>query len=169
MTPQEAGAALFVPITGGLVIGNILAGWLGDRFGRGRPKYYAQLAAIGLVGAFPLGIAMAQAHSASASLAFFFFYHILLTMHLAQMQALAFAQVGAAQRAMLGAFLNMIITLCGVGIGTWAVGALSTYFAARYGDLSLRYAMTAVCFMIPLGAVCAMMAGRAAHPLVDNA
>lgn len=163
MTPKAAGAALFIPITGGLVIGNLLAGWLGDRFGKGRPRYYAVLAAVGLIGAFPLGIAMAQAASASASLAFFFVYHILLTVHLAPMQALAFAQVDPRQRAMLGAFLNMVITLCGVGIGTWAVGALSTFFAARYGDLSLRYAMTAVTFTIPLGAVCAIMAGRTAR------
>ena len=169
MTPREAGAALFVPITGGLVIGNLLAGWLGDRFGKGRPRYYARLAAIGLVLAFPLGIAMAQSADARTSLVLFFFYHLLVTLHLAPIQALSFSQVPVSMRAMLGACINMVITLCGVGIGTWLVGALSAYFTARHGDLSLRYALTSVCFTLPFGAVCAIMAGRRAQGERDRA
>lgn len=160
LTVREAGDALFLPISGGLVIGNLLAGWLGDRFGRGRPRYLGRLAAIGLVLAFPLGIAMAQVEDVRASLALFFVYHVLITLHLAPMQVIAFAQVPPAMRAMLGAAINMVITLCGIGIGTWLVGGLSSLFAARYGDLSLRYALTSVCFSLPLGAICAVMAGR---------
>ncbi|MDP3674511.1 MAG: MFS transporter [Novosphingobium sp.] len=169
MSPREAGAALFIPITGGLVVGNLLAGWLGDRFSRGRPRYYAMFAALGLMAAFPFGIAMAQAESPGASLAFFFAYNAFLTLHLAPMQALAFAQVPVNQRAMLGATLTMVITLAGVGVGTWLVGGLSTFFAERFGDQSLRYAMTAVCFSIPLGAAFALMAGRTAKPFEENA
>lgn len=160
---REAGDALFLPISGGLVIGNVLAGWLGDRFGRGRPRYLGWLAAIGLVLAFPFGIAMAQVSDARLSLVMFFVYHVLVTIHLAPMQVLAFAQVPPAMRAMLGASINMVITLCGIGIGTWLVGALSSAFAARYGDLSLRYALTSVCISLPLGAVCAVMAARTAR------
>lgn len=167
MTAQEAGAALFLPISGGLVVGNLLAGWLGDRFGRGRPRYYALLAAVGMLVAFPLGIATAQAAGTRASLALFFIYHVFVTLYLAPMQALGFAQMPSAMRATLSACFTMLISLCGLGIGTWLVGALSTYFSARYGDLSLRYALTAVCFALPIGAACSIMAGRRAKPLEE--
>ena len=160
MSIHEAGSALFWPITGGLVIGNLLAGWLGDRFGKGQPNFYAWLAAAGLVAGFPFGIAMARLSDATWSLRAFFVYHVFITLHLAPLQALAFAQVPPAMRAMLGAAINMVITLC--GIGTWLVGGLSSYFSARYGDDSLRYALTTVCFSLPVGAIAAIMAGRTA-------
>lgn len=169
MSVKEAGEALFLPISGGLVVGNLLAGWLGDRFGRGEPKYYGRLAAAGLVVAFPLGIAAAQLTSPGASLVLFFLFQVTITLHLAPMQALAFAQVGPAMRAMLGASIAMVIALCGVGIGTWLVGAMSAYFAAEYGTLSLRYALTVVCLTLPFGAACAIMAGRTARPLEQPA
>lgn len=165
MNAAEAGTALFWPITGGLVIGNLLAGWLGDRFARGRTTYYGRLAAIGVICAFPFGIATAQLADHVWSLRLFFVYHILITLHLGPMQAMAFSQVPPAMRAMLGAAMNMVITLCGIGIGTWLVGALSSYFQMHYGDQSLRYALTAVCFSLLAGAVCAIMAGRTARPL----
>lgn len=163
MSVMEAGTALFLPMSGGLVIGNLLAGWLGDRFGKGRPMYYGVLSAIGLALAFPFGIGVAQLPVAGWSLASFFVFQVLITLHLAPLQALCFAQVPPGMRAMLGASFSMIITLCGIGVGTWLVGALSSFFAAQYGDLSLRYALTWICASILLGAVAAFMAGRTAR------
>jgi len=168
MDAEAAGKALFWPISGGLVIGNLLAGWLGDRFGKGSPKYSGRLAAIGVLSAFPFGVAMAQVADAAWSLRLFFIYHVLVTLHLGPMQALAFAQVPPAMRAMLGAAINMVITLCGIGIGTWLVGGLSSTFKAHFGDLSLRYSLTAVCFSLLVAAFCAIMAARTAKPLPDQ-
>ena len=162
MSPKEAGAALFLPIAGGLVIGNLFSGWLGDRIAMGKAKGYTRLAAVGLVAAFPLGLATAQTADITVSLVFFFLFQVAITTQLPPMTALAFAQVRPTERAMMGAFLTLLTTLCGLGVGTWLVGALSTFFGERYGDLSLRYALTAVCFTIPLAAVCALMAGRSA-------
>ncbi len=165
MTVKESGEALFIPITGGLVAGNLLAGWLGDRFGKGDPRFYGRLASAGLVAAFPFGLAVALLPDARASLACFFIFHVLITIHLAPMQALAFAQVPIAMRAMLGATINMIITLCGIGIGTFMVGALSDIYVARFGELSLRYALLTVCFSMLVGAASAIMAARSAKLL----
>jgi len=163
LSVQEAGAALFVPITGGLVLGNLFAGWLAEKFGKGRPAYLSGLATIGLLAAFPFGLAMAQVGDTRLSLAAFFVFHVLLTIHLGPLMALCFAQIPANMRAVLGASINTVITLCGIGIGTFLVGALSTYFAARYGHLSLRYALSWVCLSILLGALAAFMAGRTAR------
>jgi predicted MFS family arabinose efflux permease len=163
MSPYEAGAALFLPITGGMVVGNLLSGWLGSSIARGRPRYQAAIAIVGLVGAFPMGVAAAQASSATASLAFLFAFKVMNNLPMPQLYALGFAQVKSNERAMLGASLTMVGTLCGLGIGTWLVGALSTYFSAHYGDLSLRYALTAVCFALPVGILGAAMAAIASR------
>jgi predicted MFS family arabinose efflux permease len=165
MSVRDAGAALFWPITGGLVVGNVLAGWLADRFGKGRPAYLAGVAVIGLLLAFPFGLWMAQAPDARWSLVAFFWFKLLITLHLGPLMALCFAQVPAGMRAMLGASISTVITLCGVGVGTFLVGALSTYFATNFGELSLRYALSAVCFTLLPGAAAAFMAGRTARPL----
>ncbi|MDP3676316.1 MAG: MFS transporter [Novosphingobium sp.] len=169
MTPMEAGAALFLPLAGGLMTGQLLSGWLGDHIAKGRPKGYGRIAAVGLIIAFPLGLAAAQAASAPVSLIFFFCFQVAISMQQPVLYALAFSKVRPTERAMLGAFINLVTTLCGLGAGTWLVGALSTGFAERYGDLSLRYALTAVCFTLPLAAACALMAGRAASAADDRA
>jgi len=163
MSVKEAGSALFLPLTGGLVLGNLLAGWLGDRFGKGRPRRLGAFAAAGLVLAFPFGIAVAQLPGAAWSLTSFFLFKVLITLHLAPLQALSFAHVPPGMRAMLGASIAMVISLCGVGVGTWLVGGLSSFFAEQYGDMSLRYALTWVSGSILLGAVAAFMAGRTAR------
>lgn len=165
MTVHEAGNALFWPITGGLVIGNLLAGWLADRFGKDNLRFHGWLASSGLLIAFPLGLAMAWLPDAKQSLACFFAFHIFITLHLAPMMAIAFAQVPVATRAVLGATINMVISLCGIGIGTFLVGALSDYYAAAHGAQSLRYAMMTVVFSLLLGAVAAVRAAITARPL----
>jgi MFS family permease len=168
MSVHEAGSALFWPITGGLVGGSLLSGVLVDRYGKDNVLFNGQLAAAGLVSAFPFGMAMAYVADAQTSLACFFIFHILISIHLGPMQALAFAQVPVAMRAMLGAAINMIITLCGVGIGTFLVGALSDFYGQRYGQLSLRYAMMTVLFSLLVGAFAALMAARTARPLAEQ-
>jgi predicted MFS family arabinose efflux permease len=165
MTVHETGNALFVPITGGLVIGNLLAGWLTDRFGKGNLRYNGRLACFGLVGAFPFALAMVLATDAQTSLACFFVFHVLITLHFPPMAALAFAQVPIAMRAMLGAAINMVVTLSGIGIGTFLLGALSDIFGPRYGELSLRYSMLTVVFSLLLSGFTAIMAGRRAEVL----
>jgi MFS family permease len=166
---MEAGAALFLPLAGGLMIGQLLSGWVGDHIAKGRPKGYGRIAAAGLIIAFPLGLAAAQTASATVSLILFFFFQAAISAQQPAMYALAFSRVRPTERAMMGAFITLLTTLCGLGVGTWLVGALSTAFGERYGDLSLRYALTAVCFFLPLSAACALMAGRAASAAENRA
>jgi MFS family permease len=169
MDPHQSGNALFVPITGGLVLGNLLAGWLGDRFGAGNPRFLGRLAAIGVLVAFPFGLAVALAPTTLLSLAAFFVFHVFITLHLGPLQALSFSQIPVTSRAMLGATINTIITLCGIGIGTFLLGAVSTHFKSEYGDLSLRYAYVVMAFPMLLGALAALMAARTARPIEGQA
>lgn len=165
MSVRESGDGLFWPITGGLVIGNLLAGWITDRFGKGNPRFAGAIAAFGPLAGYPFGIAMALVSDPTLSLACFFVFHILITLHLPPMFALAFAQVPVAMRAMLGATVNAIITLCGIGIGTFLVGALSDWFGAHYGAVGLRYAMVTMASTLVLAAFTAWRAGATAKPL----
>ncbi|PKB14346.1 putative MFS family arabinose efflux permease [Novosphingobium kunmingense] len=163
MKPSESGLALFIPVTGGLVLGNLVAGWLADRVGATNPRFYGRVAAIGVAIAFPFGLGVALAPTALASLACFFVFHVFITLHLGPLQSLCFAQISASSRAVLGAVLNTVITLCGIGIGTFLLGAVSTYFKAEYGDMSLRYAYVTMAFPMLAGAVAAIMAARTAR------
>lgn len=165
MSVRESGDGLFWPITGGLVIGNLAAGWLTDHFGKGNPRFAGGIAAFGPLAGYPFGIAMALSSDPQVSLACFFVFHVLITLHLPPMFALAFAQVPVAMRAMLGATVNAIITLCGIGVGTFLVGALSDYFTAHYGDKALRYAMVTMASTLVLAAFTAWQAGRTAMPV----
>lgn len=167
MDPHESGNALFVPITGGLVLGNLLAGWLGDRFGAGNPRFLGRIAAIGVVIALPFALVISQAGTALLSLVSFFIFHVFITLHLGPLMALSFAQIPTTSRAVLGATFNTIITLCGIGIGTFLLGAVSTYFKAEYGELSLRYAYLVMSLPMLIGAGAALMAARTAR-LIEN-
>jgi predicted MFS family arabinose efflux permease len=169
MDPHQSGNALFVPITGGLVLGNLLAGWLGDRSGAGNPSFLGRLAAIGVLIAFPFGIGVSQANTTTLSLVSFFIFHIFITLHLGPLQALSFAQIPVTSRAVLGACFNTIITLCGIGIGTFLLGAVSSHFKAEYGDMSLRYAYLVMTFPMLIGAGAALMAARTATPIEGQA
>jgi len=168
MDPHESGNALFIPITGGLVLGNLLAGWLGDRFGANNPRFLGRLAAAGVLIAFPFAFGVALSGSALMSLTFFFIFHVFITLHLGPLQALSFSQIPVTSRAVLGAMINTIITLCGIGIGTFLLGAVSTYFKAEYGDLSLRYAYMVMAFPMLIGAAAALMAAKTARPIQDQ-
>lgn len=164
-TPTQSGSALFIPITGGLVLGNLLAGWAGDRWGGKNPRVLGYIAALGVFAAFPFALLTAQSHSATLSLAAFFAFHVFITLHLGPLQALCFAQIPANSRAVFSATIYTIITLCGIGIGTFLLGAVSTYFKAEFGTLSLRYAYTAMAFPMLLGCLAATMAARTARPI----
>ena len=59
--------------------------------------------------------------------------------------ATTFAQtqslVGLRMRSAAAAVLLLIINLIGLGIGPWAIGALSDFLAPRFGDDSLRWSL----------------------------
>ena len=170
MDKSETGWWLGGAMAAGLVIGNLLAGWLGDRYGKARPQFNGILAAAGLLTAFPFALVFALGDSPWMALVCFMVVKFMMTLHLGPLIVLAFAQVPMAMRAMLSATINMVIGLAGTGIGGTLAGFLSQWFAADYGDMSLRPALAILSLCLLIGGFAAFMASRTAiiHPDAES-
>jgi predicted MFS family arabinose efflux permease len=138
-------ASLFygaILLIGGLA-GIWAGGWLGDRFGQAKRTRYLTIPALAFVLTVPfylLGIL-------SPTLVLTFFVLLVPT-------ALGLAWLGPVisaiqhlvrpdMRATASAVFLFINNLIGIGIGTWAIGALSDMLSLRFGDESLRYSILA--------------------------
>lgn len=165
LTKAETGFWLGGAMAVGLVVGNIVAGLVGDKFGKDNPGFNGWFAGLGLLVAFPLALGFVWAPSPYVALACFVGVKFMMTLHLGPIIALCFAQVPVAMRAMMSAIINMFIGLAGTGIGGTVAGYLSKAFAPTYGEMSLRPALTVLAFCLLVGGVAAIMAGRTAKPL----
>ena len=138
-------ASLFygaVLLIGGLA-GIWAGGWLGDRFGQDRRSQYARIPAIAFLCTVPFYVLAIL--SPTLTLAFF----VLLVP-----TALGLVWLGPVisaiqhlvrpdMRATASAIFLFINNLIGIGLGTYAIGALSDSLTARFGDESLRYSILA--------------------------
>lgn len=169
MDKSETGFWLGGAMLGGLVIGNMLAGWLGDRYGAANPRFNGWLAGAGLMLAFPIALLFALGPNPYVALACFMAVKFLMTLFLGPLIALSYAQVPISMRAITQAVINMLIGLAGTGIGGTLAGVLSQAFGPIYGDMSLRPALACMAVFLLVGGVAAFMAGRTANPLPEQA
>lgn len=165
MDKAETGFWLGGAMALGLVIGNLLAGWVSDRYGKANLLFNGWFAGLGLIGAFPFGLGFALSSNPYAALACFVVVKFMMTLHLGPIIALCYAQVSVAMRAMMSATINMLIGLAGTGIGGTAAGVASQYFAADYGDKSLQPALALISCCLLVGGFAAIMAGKTAKSL----
>lgn len=165
MSKTETGFWLGGAMAAGLVIGNLLAGWVSDRFGKANPRFNGWFAGLGLLGAFPFALAFALSSNPYVALACFVVVKFMMTLHLGPIIALCYAQVPVAMRAMMSATIGMVIGLSGMGIGGTVAGYVSQAFAAGYGDKSLQPALALISCCLVVGGIAAIMAGRTAKPL----
>ena len=138
-------ASLFygaVLLLGGLA-GIWAGGWLGDRFGQDQRSQYARIPAYAFIASVPFYLLAIL--SPTLTLAFF----VLLVP-----TALGLVWLGPVistiqhlvrpdMRATASAIFLFINNLIGIGLGTYAIGALSDLLAAQFGDESLRYSILA--------------------------
>ena len=168
MDKAETGFWLGGAMAAGLVLGNLVAGWISDRYGKANPRFNGWFAGLGLLISFPFGLGFALSDNAYVALACFVVVKFTMTLHLGPIIALCFAQVPDPMRAMMSATINMVIGLAGVGLGGTVAGFLSQLFAPTYGDLSLRPALALLSCCLLVGGVAAIMAGRTARPLAED-
>ena len=127
----------------GGVAGIWVGGWAGDRFGQASRKVYVKIPAL----AFLLTIPFYVLGVLSPTLVLSFFVLLVPT-------ALGLAWLGPVisavqhlvppdMRATTSAVFLFVNNLIGIGIGTWAIGALSDSLQLHYGGDSLRYAILA--------------------------
>lgn len=168
MDKTETGFWLGGAMAAGLVIGNLVAGWVSDRYGKANPRFNGWFAGLGLLISFPFGVGFALASDPYVALACFVVVKFMMTLHLGPIISLCFAQVPVGMRAMMSATINMFIGLAGVGLGGTIAGYLSKAFTPAYGVLSLQPALALMSGCLLVGGVAAIMAGRTARPLTEG-
>ena len=150
------GAVLLIGGLAGIWVG----GWLGDRFGQSQRSQYARIPAIAFLCTVPFYILAIL--SPTLTLAFF----VLLVP-----TALGLAWLGPVisaiqhlvrpdMRATASAIFLFINNLIGIGLGTFAIGALSDTLTARFGDESLRYSILAGTGFYIIAAALFLLASR---------
>lgn len=168
MTKTETGFWLGGAMAAGLVIGNLLAGWVADRYGKANPRFNGWFAGLGLIGSFPFGVGFALSPDPYVALACFVVVKFMMTLHLGPIMTLCYAQVPVAMRAMMAATIGMVIGLAGVGVGGTVAGFVSQAFSATYGDKSLQPSLALISCCLLVGGIAAIMAGRTARPLPEQ-
>jgi len=168
MGKAETGFWLGGAMAAGLVIGNLLAGWVSDRYGKANPRFNGWFAGLGLLGAFPFGLAFALSPNPYVALVCFVVVKFMMTLHLGPIIALCFAQVPVAMRATMSATIGMVIGLSGMGIGGTVAGFVSQAFTPAFGDKSLQPALAVLSCCLVVGGIAAIMAGRTARPLPEG-
>lgn len=155
-------ASLFfgtILLIGGLA-GIWTGGWLGDRFGRTNRAQFAIIPAVAFVATIPfyiLGIL-----SSSLLLSFF----VLLVpvalglVWLGPVIATIQHLVQPSMRATASAVFLFINNLIGIGLGTYAIGAISDALTATFGADSLRYSILAGTSFYLLAATFFFLAAR---------
>lgn len=126
------------------IIGNVLGGFLTDRFARRNPAWLAWLPAAGLAICFPLYEIMLLAQSFPAFLILSGFGGLALNAAVPAMFAALHAICGSARRAMSVAIAFFFANLIGLGLGPVIAGALSDAFTAIHGPVGIRYSLLIV-------------------------
>lgn len=167
MDKTQTGFWLGGAMAAGLVIGNLVAGWVSDRYGQANPRFNGWFAGIGLLVSFPFGVGFALSSNPYLALGCFVVVKFMMTLHLGPIISLCFAQVPVQMRAMMSATINMFISLAGVGLGGTVAGYLSKAFTPGYGALSLQPSLAILSGCLVVGGIAAIMAGKTAKPLPD--
>ena len=136
---QFLGAVLLI----GGVAGVLLGGWLGDRLGARNKAAYARIPAICYWLGTPLFIASVLSQSVTAAFLFLLLPQALVYVWLGPVLTAVQQLVPAHMRATASASFLLINNLVGLGLGSWAVGALSDALTPSYGNEALRYAIVA--------------------------
>lgn len=161
-------AATGYGIVAGLGIGGGIAfgGWLADRFGRSRagaPGYVAAGGVLIAAGLFQIVLALG---SPLAFAAMSFMPLLCAHLYFGPTYGVTANSVGPRERATAVAILLMAMNAIGLGLGPWAVGALSDHFAAS--GLTSAQALTSalrVDLLVYLwAALHFLLAARALHP-----
>ena len=143
MTLLNASLAFGAVLLVGGLAGIWAGGWLGDRFGHGDKTQFARIPAFAFLATIPFYVV------AILSTNPFITFVVLLVP-----TALGLAWLGPVistiqhlvrpdMRAAASAIFLFINNLIGIGLGTYALGAVSDLLQGRYGDDSLRYSILA--------------------------
>ncbi|NBU84852.1 MAG: MFS transporter, partial [Sphingomonadaceae bacterium] len=88
MSKAETGFWLGTAMAVGLVLGNFMAGWVADKYGKDNPRFNGWFAGLGLVAAFPMALLFIWSPNPYVALAAFVGMKFVMTLHLGPIIAL---------------------------------------------------------------------------------
>jgi MFS family permease len=133
------GAVLLVGGLAGLWAG----GWLGDRFGQNNRAQFARIPAFAFLATVPFYVLAMLSPTLTISFLVLLVPTALGIAWLGPVISTIQHLVRPDMRATASAVFLFINNLIGIGLGTYAIGALSDVLTAQYGDDSLRYSILA--------------------------
>ncbi len=127
----------------GGVAGIWAGGWMGDRFGHNNRRLYLIIPACAYLTTIPFFLVGMLSSSPVLSFIVLLVPIGLGLVWLGPIISVIQHLVRPDMRATASAIFLFINNLIGLGLGTWAIGALSDALSGRYGDDSLRYSILA--------------------------
>lgn len=150
------GAVLFVGGSLGVVLGGVLADWLG----KGKKSAYAVVPAVAFFLAFPMYVAGTLSPSAGVAAVLFMIPTALglcwLGPTLSAFQHLAPPDM----RAMASAIFLLFNNLLGIGVGIYVLGEVSTLLTPQFGEEALRYSIMIGASLYVVAGVLFLLASR---------
>jgi MFS family permease len=143
-TPGELGVRIAAATATGLIIGNLLAGWLADRLSASDPRWYMRVAGMGSLLAAPFVLAFLFLRDATWSLVALGSAQCLLTAFTVPTLTMALSLAPPQMRATTSMTLGMTMNLIGAGLGPLVVGVLNDALRAEYGPEAIRYSLCVV-------------------------
>jgi MFS family permease len=150
------GAVLLI----GGVAGIWAGGWLGDRFGHSQHSQYARIPALAFLASVPFYVLAILSPTLTVSFLVLLVPTALGLVWLGPVISAIQHVVRPDMRATASAIFLFINNLIGIGVGTYAIGALSDTLVMRFGDDSLRYSILAGTGFYIIAAVFLFMAAR---------
>ena len=160
MTLLDASLAFGGVLLVGGVAGSWAGGWLGDRFGHGDKAQYARIPAFAFLATIPFYLVAILSPIPWLTFIVLLVPTALGLMWLGPIISTIQHLVRPDMRAAASAVFLFVNNLIGIGVGTWAIGALSDLLQLRFGADSLRYSILAGTAFYVLAAVFFLLASR---------
>jgi MFS family permease len=135
-------------------------GWLGDRLGRLRRTRYLAVPAVAFCATAPLYVLALSSPNLTLTFLALLPPTALGLAWLGPVVAVIQHLVRPGMRATASAVYLFVLNLVGLGLGTWALGALSDALSVRFGAESLRYSILAGTGLYLLAAALFLLAMR---------
>jgi MFS family permease len=138
------GVYLAIAIGIGGALGNWLTGYYADLLRRRDVRWSLWLVAALFIGSKPFSIGFYLLDSTPLALAVFVVPAAIGAVFMGPSIAVLHNRVPAARRPIVSAIYLLLVNFIGLGLGPLAIGALSEFAFAAYGENSLRYALLVI-------------------------
>ncbi len=154
MTLGQVGLNIGLAMAVGLALGNIVGGYLADRFAKGNPQYLIYISAVGLMMCVPSALLMTLHPNHGFATVGFTGFMFFLAFYPPCNAAAAVGLVDVDSRATMSATLMLFIALGGVA-GPVIIGFLNEFVNASRGALALQSSMLIVIVYCAIGSIAA--------------